>query len=126
MDYEKAIARIYEHLEENHVEKAVMGCLRVARSAKDYLNAAIFLRELYPDKKEVVRALYDDTSHLSKEDRKFLYETSLDRWMEAHTVELSPTTKTRMREQAQYYQSPPAGDLRSVGLRLMTSFRLDG
>jgi hypothetical protein len=34
MNYEEAIARIYEHLENDHVEKAVMGCLRVARAAK--------------------------------------------------------------------------------------------
>jgi hypothetical protein len=79
MNYEEAIARIYEHLENDHVEKAVMGCLRVARAAKDYLNAAIFLRELYPNKTEVVRALYDDTAHLNKEAQKFLYETSLNR-----------------------------------------------
>ncbi len=31
-----------------------MGCLRVARNVQDYLNAAMFLRELYP------RALNDD------------------------------------------------------------------
>jgi hypothetical protein len=33
MDYEKVLARIYEHLEEDHVENAVMGCLRVARAS---------------------------------------------------------------------------------------------
>jgi hypothetical protein len=89
MDFESATARIYEHLENDHVEKAVMACLRIARAAKDYLNAAIFLRELYPDKGEVSRALYDDTSHLNKEAQKFLYETSLNRWLELHTVDLN-------------------------------------
>jgi hypothetical protein len=88
MDYEKAIARVYEHLEKNDVEKAVMACLRIARAAKDYLNAAVFLRELYPDKGEVARALYDDTSHLNREAQKFLFETSLNRWLEAHTIDL--------------------------------------
>ena len=64
MDYEKAIGRVYEHLEDDKVEPAVMGCLRIARHAKDYLNAATFLRELYPNKQEVARAIHDDTSHL--------------------------------------------------------------
>lgn len=88
MDYEKALARVYEHLEEDAVEKAVMGCLRIARAAKDHLNAAIFLRELYPNKMEVARTLYDDTAGLNKEQQKFLYETSLNRWLEVHTVDL--------------------------------------
>lgn len=88
MDYEKAIARVYEHLENNDVEKAVMACLRIARAAKDYLNAAIFLRELYPNKIEVARALYDDAAHLKKDDQKFLLQTSLNRWLELHTVDL--------------------------------------
>jgi hypothetical protein len=77
---DKTHARIYEHLEEDRVESAVMGCLRVARTVKDYLNAALFLRELYPS--EVVRALYDDISHLNKEAQKFLFEKSQERWIE--------------------------------------------
>lgn len=64
-------------------------CLRVARTVKDYLNAAIFLRELYPSKNEVVRALYDDISHLNKEAQKFLLEKSLERWIELHTMDFS-------------------------------------
>ena len=89
MDYDKALARIHEHLEEDHVEKAVMGCLRVARGAKDYLNAAIFMRELYPDRKEVGRVLFDDVSHLTKEAQKFIWQTSLNRWLEAHTFDFN-------------------------------------
>ncbi len=53
MDFTAVIARIHEHLEEDHVESAVMACLRIARASKDYIHAAIFLRELYPDKNEV-------------------------------------------------------------------------
>jgi hypothetical protein len=86
---DKTLARIYENLEEDRVESAVMGCLRVARTVKDYLNAAIFLRELYPSKTEVVRALYDDMSHLNKEAKKFLFEKSLERWIELHTLDFS-------------------------------------
>jgi hypothetical protein len=89
MDYETAIARIYDHLEANHVEQAVMACLRVARHAKDYLNAAIFLRELYPNRKEVVSALYDDISHLNKDAQKLIFEMSLQRWIDLHTMDFT-------------------------------------
>ena len=87
MDYDKALTRIYEYLEEDEVEKAVMGCLRVARSAKDFINTAIFMRELYPDRKEVSRVLFDDTAHLTKEAYNFIRKTSLERWLEAHTLD---------------------------------------
>lgn len=89
MDYDKALARIYEHLDENHVDKAVMGCLRIARHAKDHLHSTIFLRELYPSEHEVARVLYDDISHLSKEARKFLRDTSFNHWLDLHTLDFS-------------------------------------
>jgi hypothetical protein len=99
MDYEKGVARIYEHLENDHVEKAVMACLRIARAAKDHLNAAIFLRELYPDKNEVVRALYDDISSLKKEAQKLVFELSLERWLELHVIEsFTPAEDRHKRE----------------------------
>lgn len=88
MDYAGAVARIYEHLEKDQVEKAVMGCLRLARATKDYLNAAIFLRELYPDRKEVARVLLDDTAHLKQEAQRFILQTSAERWLEAHTLDI--------------------------------------
>jgi hypothetical protein len=105
VEFEKAIARIFEHLEEDRVESAVMGCLRIARATKDYLNAAIFLRELYPNKTEVVRALYDDIAALDKEAQKFVFERSLERWLELHTIE-TMTTSDDLRK--------PEGDRRNV------------
>jgi hypothetical protein len=93
VDYEKAITRIYEHLEEDRVESAVMGCLRIARATKDYLSAAIFLRELYPNKSEVARALYDDIAPLKEEVRKFVFDTSLNRWLDLHTIEMATATE---------------------------------
>jgi len=82
------IERIYEHLEADRVEQAVMCCLRVARRSKDHLNAAIFLRELYPNTREVARALFDDIAPLKKDGKKYIFDISLDRWLETHTVEL--------------------------------------
>lgn len=105
MDIEKAVARVYEHLEEDRVESAVMGCLRIARAAKDFLNSAIFLRELYPNKKEVVRALYEETSPLNKEAQKFIFDKSLDRWLELHSVEMATSDEDRHK---------PEGDRRNV------------
>lgn len=89
MDYATTVARVYEHLENGHVDKAVMGCLRIARHLKDYVNAAVFLREMFPTKREVARALLDDTEHLKDEARKFLWDVSLDRWLELHTLDFS-------------------------------------
>lgn len=66
-----------------------MACLRLARSVQDHLNAAIFLRELFPKKEEISRLLYEDAQHLSDEARKFVWERSFDRWIEIHTMEFA-------------------------------------
>jgi hypothetical protein len=92
MDYSAAINRVYEHLENDHVDKAVMTCLRIARNLQDYLYAAVFLREMYPGKREFLRVLYDDTNHLKEEARKFLSESSLEHWLDTHTLEFSLCT----------------------------------
>lgn len=87
MDYTREIACVYKHIDNGHVDKAVMGCLRIARHLKDYFYAAVFLREVCPNKKEVARVLSEDASHLKEEARKFLYEKSLDYWLDTHTLE---------------------------------------
>jgi len=51
MDYIAAIDRIFDHLENDDIDKAVMACVRIARNLQDHLYAAIFLRELYPVRK---------------------------------------------------------------------------
>ncbi|RXG95246.1 hypothetical protein EAS61_18995 [Bradyrhizobium zhanjiangense] len=86
MDVAAALARIHDHVEHDRVENAVMACLRVARTAKDYLHAAIFLRELYPDKREIARVLHEETKHLNDETKKFLYKKSLDRYLDVHSI----------------------------------------
>ena len=89
MDYNTAINRVYEHLENDDVDKAVMACLRIARNLQDHLYAAIFLREYYPARREFLRVLYDDTSHLKKEAQEFLDKTSLEHWLDTHTLNYS-------------------------------------
>jgi hypothetical protein len=105
LEYRKVIESIYEHLEQDRVESAVMACLRVARAVKDSLNAAIFLRELYPNKTEVARVLYEEVSSLNEEARKFIFEKSLDRWLDLHTVEMWTSEED---------SNKPAGDRRNV------------
>ena len=92
MDYLAAISRVYDHLEEDRVDKAVMTCLRIARNLQDHLYAAIFLREMYPVKREFLRVLYDDTSHLKTEAQEFLVEKSLEYWLDTHTLDYSLAT----------------------------------
>lgn len=89
MDYANTIECVYEHVESGDVDKATMGCLRIARHLEDYLYAAIFLRELYPDKQEVARALYDDIGHLKQETTKFLFDESLKHWLDVHTLDFT-------------------------------------
>lgn len=92
MDYKAAIERVYQHLEDGHIDKAVMTCLRIARNLNDYLYAAIFLREMYPVDREFMRILYDDTNHLKKEAQKFLYDNSRTYWLDTHSLDFSMGT----------------------------------
>ena len=89
MDYEAIINRVYEHIESGHVDRAVFGCLRIARNLKDYLYTAIFLREIYPSSLELGSVLYDETSHLKEEEYKFLMENSLEYWLDTHKIDFS-------------------------------------
>jgi hypothetical protein len=81
MDYRALIERVYEHIENDHVEKAVFVCLRLARNLNDYLNAAIFLRELYPDKHQLRSVFREDTNGLKDEAVKYVWEKSNEAWL---------------------------------------------
>jgi predicted DNA binding CopG/RHH family protein len=89
MDYEAAILRVYEHLDKDHVDKAVMTCLRIARNLQDFLYSAVFLREMYPNKRECRRIFLEDTRHLKNEARKYVWEHSVEYWLETHTLAFS-------------------------------------
>ena len=89
MDYAAAIERVYAHLEDDRVDRAAMTCLRIARSLRDNLSAAVFLHEMYPGRREFARILYDDTNDLKPEARKFLHEKSLEQWLEIHTLDFT-------------------------------------
>ncbi|MBN2561991.1 MAG: hypothetical protein JXQ75_13785 [Phycisphaerae bacterium] len=89
MDYAAALERLYEYIEEGHVDKAVMACLRIARHRKDYLHAAIFLREMYPDRRQLNAVLLDDIGHLKEEARQFVVKSSLDYWLSTRTLDFT-------------------------------------
>ena len=89
MDYAAAIERVYDHLENDHVDKAVMACVRIARNLRDFVYAAVFLREMDPGKNDRIRTLYEDTSHLTKEARQLIWDHSLELWLDIHTLDFS-------------------------------------
>ncbi len=86
MDYFNAVRNIYEHLENDHVDKAVTSCLRLSNLLGDNFHTAIFLRELCSSKEEFWRALFDYTHHVDKDAQKFLAEKAFERWLETRTV----------------------------------------
>jgi len=80
------LRRVFEHVESGEVDKAVRASLRLSRQIGDHMNTALFLRELLDDRKEVAHVLLEDTSHLNQEAKKFLYETSFERWVQSRTL----------------------------------------
>jgi len=83
------IGKIYSQLENDKVDAALMNCLRLARAIFDYLNAAVFLREMYPARRDFIRALLDDTEKLNDEAKKVLDNLSLERWLDTHQLDFS-------------------------------------
>jgi hypothetical protein len=89
MEHEQIVALIYQRLEADDLEQAVMGCVRLARNARDYINLAIFLRELSTTQEEFSRALYNDISGLKEEAQVLLGDTAQKRWLTTHTLDFS-------------------------------------
>jgi len=113
MDLSAALERIHDHIENDRVENAVMACLRVARASKDFLFSAIFLRELYPSKNEIARALFTETQHLNDEAKKFIFERSLEGFLELHTIEgVDPDTSKAEGDRANVLMAA-AGEIES-------------
>ncbi|MEB3122252.1 MAG: hypothetical protein VKL41_13635 [Snowella sp.] len=88
MIIEELLEKIYEHINNGEVDKAVRSCLRLSRHINDYLNTAIFLRELIGDSDhgEVAMVIFDDTSHLKAEAQKYIFEKSGEIWLKSRTL----------------------------------------
>lgn len=91
------IERIYDHVENDDVDKAVFACLRLSRSIGDVFNTLLFLKELRPDKKQSEQAFYDEVKDLKKEAQEFLWKTVTDHWIEGRTLEYSMTDDSEKR-----------------------------
>lgn len=88
MEYKLLIEKVFDYLEKDEVDKAVMGCLRISRNLNDHLYTSIFLRELHPKNEEFARVLFDDISNLKKETFEFLNEKSFKQWTARRTLEI--------------------------------------
>ncbi|WP_325308941.1 hypothetical protein [Longimicrobium sp.] len=53
----------------------------------DTYNVILFLRELYPDQKQLHSAVYDETVHLTDEGRTFVWENSGKHWLAERTLD---------------------------------------
>lgn len=91
MDRSELVERIFDHVENGDVDKAVRASLRLSRQINDYMSTAFFLRDLIEDRVEVSRVLYEDVSHLKKEAFSYLISNSAERWIESRTLAYGPT-----------------------------------
>jgi hypothetical protein len=86
MKPEQLIERVYQLVETQEIDKAVLVCLRLARSMNDTFNAVMFLRELNPDIQQLKVAMLDETKHLNVETRTAIAKATLERWLAERTV----------------------------------------
>lgn len=89
MDHLALIYHIYEELDNDRVDNAVMKCLRLARLLKDYLYAAVLLHEMHPEREDFCRVLYEDTRHLKRDAQEYIHKTALKMWLKTRTLEFS-------------------------------------
>lgn len=88
MNYAATIQKVYEHLENDRVDQAVMACLRLARHLHDYLYVAIFMHHLYPDRKQLNRLFFDETVDLKKEVRNAIWDLSFEYAIATRTLDI--------------------------------------
>ena len=86
MNHKELVERIYDHIENDNVSRAVMGCLRLSRLSKDYINSTIFLRELHPDKTQLWELFYLETKELNDETKDIIWKLTTERWIDIRTI----------------------------------------
>lgn len=90
-DRQRLIEKIYEHIENDDIDKAVFACVRLSRSIGDVFHTILFLKELRPDKKQSDQAFYDEVKDLNEDAQKFLWATVGEHWLEGRTLDYSVT-----------------------------------
>ena len=98
MDVKAEIGRVYENLENDRVDKAAMICLRISRHFKDAFYFAVFLREMHPNTREFARLFMEEAGHLTEEAKKFIFNHSLEFWLDTHTSDFSTGTNEKGEE----------------------------
>jgi len=88
------VTRIFDHVENGDVDKAVRASLRLSRHLNDHMSTALFLRDLVEDRVEVSRVLYEDVSHLKEEAFSYLMSQSAERWLDSRTLPFGPNGAT--------------------------------
>jgi hypothetical protein len=91
------IERIYGFVDAREVDKAVFGSLRLARASADTFNAAMFLRELYPDLHQLRAAFLEETLHLNQDTRQELWKTTQDWWSKSEQCRVISFLETKVR-----------------------------
>jgi predicted CopG family antitoxin len=86
MQHHDLLERIFGYVEQSEVEKAARTCLRLSRHIGDHMNTALFLHELFEEKKEIIRVLFDETSHLKEDAQRYVYQQALERWLQSRSL----------------------------------------
>lgn len=88
-DAHDVVERIANYCESGEVDKATLACLRLARLVGDTYSVVLFLRELYPDRKQLNSTFDDETDHLKEEARNFVWKNTLEHWSAERTLDFS-------------------------------------
>ncbi len=83
------INRVYDYVEAGEIDKAVFACLRLSRNMNDPFNIIIFLRELYPDRKQLTTAFYEETNRFKDEVKEYLWKETGEHWLAERTVQFT-------------------------------------
>ncbi len=88
-EYIELVNRIYDYVETGEVDKAVFACLRLSRNMQDKFNTILFIRELYPDKRQFTKAFGEETDRFSEEVKEYLWTETLEHWIDERTMRFS-------------------------------------
>jgi hypothetical protein len=106
------VQRVFDHVENGAVDKAVRAALRLSRRVGDHMSTAMFLRELYANSTEFSRVIHDDASHLNDDARTYLRKQSLERWLRMRTIaELSSDSNSGSGDDQRNVLAVSAADL---------------
>lgn len=83
------IEKVYDHLDRDDIEKAVMTCIRIARHLHDYYSTILFFRELYPDKRQIQQNFFNETQTLTEKAQKLIWDKTFEDWVEGRTIKYS-------------------------------------